>query len=548
VKFEDLTPRQRQVVESTEGIVVALGGPGTGKTTTALWAGRHALARPGVAAWQRVLFLTFSRTAVGQIARRAPGVLGAGSRIDIATFHGFAWRLIQAFGRYGGHGVRPPRLDSDARTKLLGRDPGRLTYDELIPCALGLLRSRRLVRLVTRRWALVICDEFQDTSDDQWELLTLLSRGGRLLLLGDPNQMIYTFLKDRGVGPERLEEAVRIADRAVEFDARSHRDPTGAIPAMAEAIRRRQFTHEAVLDAIRSGRLTIMPDVPDERLITVVEQQVSAARAAGAVSVGIFGHSNEGVATLGAALARAGMDHVLVGLPEAHAEAIAALATLAEFAVGQATSEDVRVRLATFLTACTRGKSAPELAVNLARGAGLPPRLVQRLNELERGLRKASESTISDVVTVACQAWRALGITGGVRLWQRATLDFVALSRGVSTTTASEESVRAIVAAAARRRTAALVDFDASHGPPVQLMNFHQTKGREADAVILVYRDRDYLANTYDSEPYEEPSRVLFVSLTRGRHTVAVVLPRNPHPLVAPFITSLNAVNNEGVV
>ena len=85
----------------------------------------------------------------------------------------------------------------NARAKLLGREPRRLTYDELIPVALRRLRSRRLLHLVRLRRPLVICDGSQDTSDDQWELLNVLRADGRLLLLGDPNQMIYTFLRDR---------------------------------------------------------------------------------------------------------------------------------------------------------------------------------------------------------------------------------------------------------------------------------------------------------------------------------------------------------------
>jgi DNA helicase-2/ATP-dependent DNA helicase PcrA len=542
VKFEDLTPRQREVVEASEKVVLAFGGPGAGKTTTALWAGRHALTQPGNEPWQRALFLTFSRTAVGQIARRAPGVLSSGKgRVDVATFHGFAWRLIQAFGRYDGHGPRPPLLDSDARAKLLGRDLGRLTYDDLIPAALGLLRSRRLLHLVRRRWPLVICDEFQDTSDDQWELLNVLRADGRLLLLGDPNQMIYTFLSDRGVGPERLKAAREIADRVVELETRSHRDPTGAIPAMADAIRQRRFTDEVVVDAIRAGRLTIVGNVEDEDLTKLLADLIAEAHGGRATSIGVFAHSNEGAATLGAALAEVGVEHTLVGLPEAHAEAIAAMTALCEFAVGRASFDDLRVRLAVFLTACTRGKSAPLLAHSLASGLGLPGPIEERLLQIERALKEAAQGTIGDLVTVACQVWRALSITGGARPWQRATLDFVALARSVSSTTASPASVGVLAAAVDRRRPAALVDFDATHGPPVQLMNFHQTKGREADVVILVYRDGDYLANWQDGEPYEEPSRVLFVSLTRARQRVIVVLPPRPHPLVAPFLESARA-------
>jgi len=265
MKLDDLVPRQREVVDASEPVVLVFGGPGTGKTTIALWAGRVALERPGVAPWQRTLFLTFSRTAIRQIARRAPGVFGsAGARIDVQTFHAFAWRLIRAFGRYGGHGAKPPALESEARARLLGRDKSRLSYDDLVPAALRLLGSRRFRDLVRRRWPLVICDEFQDTTDEQWQLLTLLGTGGRLLLLGDPNQMIYTFLK--GVGPKRLEDAMKIASRVIDLEPVSHRDPSGAIPAMAEAVRQRRFTDAAVLDVVRMGRLTIIPGVVEAGL------------------------------------------------------------------------------------------------------------------------------------------------------------------------------------------------------------------------------------------------------------------------------------------
>ncbi len=94
--------------------------------------------------------------------------------------------------------MKPPALESEARARLLGRDRTRLSYDDLIPAARKLLESRRLLGLVRRRWPLVICDEFQDTNDEQWRLLTLLGGEGRLLLLGDPNQMIYTFLRHTG--------------------------------------------------------------------------------------------------------------------------------------------------------------------------------------------------------------------------------------------------------------------------------------------------------------------------------------------------------------
>ena len=366
--------------------------------------------------------------------------------------------------------------------------------------------------------------------------MTTLGHHSRLVLLADPNQMIYTFLRQRGVGPQRLARGRAVAGRIVELETRSHRDPSGIIPAMAEAIRRRDFFAQAPREAFRTGRLRVLRDIQDDALPPLIQDEVRRVRAAGARTVGIFGHSNEGVATLGAALEQVGLDHVLVGLPEAHGEALVTLATLCAYSAGRVGLPDVRLALATFLTACTRGDHAPPLAIRLAEGTPLPPALTHRLGEIERRLRQANGGTMAEVISIASRAWEELGITAGIRPWRRACADFAAFARPVAVSPVTVEAAQILVSQAERRRPVALVEFDATRLGPVQLMNFHQTKGREEDAVILVYRTRDYLADRREDEPYEEASRVLFVSLTRARQRVTVILPRDPHPLVAPFV------------
>ena len=197
MKYDDLDCRQREVVHAvinSNDKVLVLGGPGTGKTTTALWAARTYLETSNELASPRVLFLTFSRSAVNQIMSRTPGILaGYADRIEILTFHGLAYRLLRAFGRYAGHGTVAPSIQSETRSRLLGVDRTKLQYDDLIPTALAILTGDTLVsHLLESRWGLVICDEAQDTSTEQWRLLwTIASR--KVLLLGDPSQMIYTF-------------------------------------------------------------------------------------------------------------------------------------------------------------------------------------------------------------------------------------------------------------------------------------------------------------------------------------------------------------------
>lgn len=529
----DLTPRQRDVIASTESLTVVLGGAGCGKTTVALWAARAELLRPETQPWQRVGFLTFSRTAVDQISSRSLAALaGLGDRVEVSTFHAFAYRLVRSFARYAGLGPTVPELQSEARARLFGANPDRLRYEDLVPLALRVLHAHRVRELVASRWPLIVCDEFQDTSADQWKLLRLLGRRSRLLLLADPHQMIYTFV--RGVGSERLEVARGVADVVIELEPASHRDPSGAIPAFADAVRRRDFGHEAVTAAIDAGRLRVVADVDDGRLVEIIRRELSDAWQAGARSFGIFGHSNEGVARLGHGLHAAGIDHVLVGLPDAQAEALSTMAMLLALALGEATTHDVRAALAAFLTACSRGRDAPPLAVDLARGRALPKVLSERLKATEE--RVASASDLESLLDAVASAWDGLGILGGSRPWARATPSFAAVVRRASRLGLEGRHLVARVRVETDAlRIGALLESAGGRLPPTQLMNFHQTKGREADAVLLIYRDDDYLADSRDREPYRDPSRVLYVAITRARKRVVVILPPRPHPLVRPF-------------
>ena len=535
LRWEDLTERQRAAAASRAPITLVIGGAGTGKTTAALWAARTTLEEPDAEPWARALFLTFSRTAVEQISARSHRVGELEDRIEISTFHSFAMRILRAFGAYAGRGRELPRIQSEAQRKLFGTDPDLLTYDELVPAALDILwSSRRLRELAARRWPVVICDEFQDTSDDQWELLTLLGETARLVLLGDPHQMIYTFV--RGVGPERLRWAREAAgDAVIELEDASHRDPSGVIPAMAAAVRQRNFDEPAVLRAVDAGALRVR-SATDPRLIETVIEEMRLARARGSRSVGIYGHSNEGVARLGAALTEANVRHTLVGIPEAQGEGVTSLLVLTKFGLSAATEAEARVALAIFLTACVRGSTAPDLAMRLAHDYELPRLFEARLNAVLAALREASANGIGAVATVAADAWDQLSITAGGVPWRRASYGFLATVRSVAARGLQASDALAILEGdVAALRSGALVSDGGFGSGVTTLMNFHQTKGREADGVLLVYREGDYLADSRDAEPFTKPSRVLYVALTRARKHVTVILPPDPHRLVAPF-------------
>ncbi len=535
MKFGDLSDQQQSVVTVSGSTTLVLGGAGTGKTTAALWVARTAIEQGDVGPHQRVLFLTFSRTAVSQIASRSLGVLDAiRERVEVSTFHAFGLRMLQDFGRYTGLGAGIPRVQSVARERLLGRDPASTTYDELVPAAIRILGAPRVGPLIERRWPLVICDEFQDTSPEQWELLRQLSRHARMVLLADPNQMIYTFVP--GVSPERLQTARAHADVVTTLQPSSFRDPSGCIPVMAGAIRERRFSSQEVRHAVAEGRLTVHAGVTDEAVVAVIRAELQVARETALRSVGIFAHSNEGVAQLGASLADDGIEHALVGIPEAQGEALATLAALCGYGAGLVDEEGVGQALGTFLTACTRG-APPGLAKGMAFGSPLlPSGLLVRLQTLKEALLQASQENLDRLVATACGAWDQLGIIGGSRPWRLAAIRFAASARRLTQRDRPlQESVLQLIQQAERDRASVLVGNDFVDHHPVQIMNFHQTKGREVDQVILLYRSGDYLADRRATEPFADASRVLYVALTRARQRVVVMLPSDPHPLIAPF-------------
>ena len=541
MKLEDLDSRQREVVDTvatSDDRVLVLGGAGTGKTTTALWTARTYLEASMEIPAPRVLFLTFSRSAVSQITSRSPGVLSSHSeRIEILTFHGLSYRLLQAFGRYAGYGTAPIVVQSEARTKLRGHDQNRLQYDDLISGATDILkRNERIRGLIASRWGLVICDEVQDTSAEQWDLLQLLGTR-KLILLGDSHQMIYSSFV-RGVSPEQFQRVREWSDREVLLLPGSHRDPSGVIPSVAEAVRVRDFKHESVVEAIRTGRLYIHFGVDGDGRQEVLLSEINKTRELGSLDVGIFAHSNAAVSEVAELLNDAGIEHALIGIPEAHAEALGSMAVQCAYAVGWAADDEVRESLALFLTASVRGRNAPPMARALIGYGPLPIQVDASIDDLERALAGAATGTVGELGEIAMHSWYGIGFASGFRPWQRAAQHFARLLSPFRDNPVSEEMIRRLLEVVEQSRTEALIDLDYSEHSRVKLMTYHQTKGREADTVIHLYRGEDFFGR--GREPFEEASRLLNVAITRARKRVVVILPTDPHPLVKPFNELVN--------
>jgi superfamily I DNA/RNA helicase/RecB family exonuclease len=103
-----LDEAQQRVVDHKGGPLLVLAGPGTGKTTTIVAAVAERIERRGIDP-SRILVLTFSRKAAGELRDRITARLGRTTSAPLAlTFHSYAYALVRR--EFVLAGDQPPRL------------------------------------------------------------------------------------------------------------------------------------------------------------------------------------------------------------------------------------------------------------------------------------------------------------------------------------------------------------------------------------------------------------------------------------------------------
>jgi DNA helicase-2/ATP-dependent DNA helicase PcrA len=130
-----------------------------------------------------------------------------------------------------------------------------------------------------------------------------------------------------------------------------------------------------------------------------------------------------------------------------------------------------------------------------------------------------------------------IGLTSKSSAWSQAASLLRTMraraSRQTGRTGSKHLIVRKIASAAKEAASSVLTDV-AVDPREVQLMNLYQTKGREADATIVVLREGDFMGT--EGEPFPTTSRLLYVVFSRARHRIIVLLVGDYlHPAVEPL-------------
>lgn len=260
--YDTLNPMQKEAVFHTEGPLLILAGAGSGKTRVLTHRTAYLIDQKRVNPWN-ILAITFTNKAAGEMRNRVDQLVGFGAEsIWVSTFHSTCVRILRRHIEYLGYSTNFSIYDGDdqktlmkqvfkalnvdtkqfkeravlsaissAKDKLIGseefllnagsdfrlkrigemykeyqkqlRKNNALDFDDLIVKTVELFQNNeQVLDYYQERFKYIMVDEYQDTNQAQFKLISLLAaKYKNLCVVGDDDQSIYRF---RGADIENI--------------------------------------------------------------------------------------------------------------------------------------------------------------------------------------------------------------------------------------------------------------------------------------------------------------------------------------------------------
>ncbi|MEW6109420.1 MAG: UvrD-helicase domain-containing protein [Nitrospirota bacterium] len=310
-----LNESQREAVTSTEGHMLVVAGPGTGKTLTI--ASRIAyLVNNGVSPG-RILAVTFTNRAAREMRERLEILLGCNIKgILIVTFHVLGLRLLMDTGTddfvictrddqieilkklVKDSGIRPRQAaerisriksfieEADENIDVIFKSyqsvlmkNSALDFDDLILKPVEMLGRNDMASMYRERFRHIMVDEYQDINPAQFKLIKLIAGDkGSICAVGDSDQAVYAF---RGADLRNFlnfEEDFKDAKRVILCE--NYRSNGMIVSASNELIKNNRDRIAKNIRAVRGkGRKVTVISSPDEKtegevIVSEIEKRI----------------------------------------------------------------------------------------------------------------------------------------------------------------------------------------------------------------------------------------------------------------------------------
>ncbi len=251
----DFNEGQLAAIHHVDGPMLALAGPGSGKTTAMVYRIQYLIQEAKIPS-SRILVITFTRASAREMEQRFLNLMkGSECHCTFGTFHSVFFSILKrAYGYQAGNILteeekynllrdilRKKNIEADDEEEIIGSviremglmkgdmidlqyfyssclgeevfrevyreyerkvsEAGKLDFDDMMVYCYALLKERPdILAKLQKQYAYILVDEFQDINKIQYEITKLLAApGNNLFIVGDDDQSIYGF---RGARPE----------------------------------------------------------------------------------------------------------------------------------------------------------------------------------------------------------------------------------------------------------------------------------------------------------------------------------------------------------
>lgn len=314
--MSNMSEQQKTAVKATDGAVLLLAVPGSGKTTVLITRLGYMIYRCGISP-SEILAVTYTRAATYELKKRFTDCFGseyAGS-LEIRTINGLSSKIIEYYGMTHGAESLPHLMSKEGDRKRLisevykavtgefadtatindigamityaknmmlsdeqiseldgnGYDTLKMCwqynrallsrslmdYDDQMVMALDILTKHPdVLKYYHDRFRYICVDEAQDTSKIQHEIIKLLAKsGGNIFMVGDEDQSIYAF---RGAYPDALTDFEKTYKNArILFMEQNFRSTPEIIGVANSFVSRNRFRREKTIRAVNENGIPV---------------------------------------------------------------------------------------------------------------------------------------------------------------------------------------------------------------------------------------------------------------------------------------------------